>query len=292
MEFFLTCLINGILVGGIYALLGLGIVLVYKSTAIFNFAAGEMGVVSAFVVWSLMVYLQLPGWAAVLGGVAMGWLVGMAIERLALRRMIGQPIISAILATLALGILLRGLVITAWSADIVRFPTPVFPSETISFGTLSVSATLVSAFAVAMLCFAGFVIFFRRSGIGLAMRGVAESHQVAQSLGVKVTTVFALIWAIAGAVSAVGAVCVADRAALSVHAVPLVALSAFPGVLLGGLDSIPGVLVGCLIVGILENLSNGYLGVAFGDLTPWVVLMIVIIIRPQGLWGLKRIERV
>ncbi len=292
MELFFTCLINGILVGGVYALVGLGIVLIYKSTAIFNFAAGEMGVIGAFVVWSLMTYLEAPAWISVVVGVGVGWLVGMAVERLALRRMIGQPIISAILATLALAIFLKGLAITIWSANFVVFPTHIFPTATLNLGELKVSAALISAFVVAMLCFAGFVAFFRYSGMGLAMRGVAESHQISQSLGVKVTTVFALIWAIAGAVSAIGAIAVSDRTVLSVNEVPMFALAAFPGVLLGGLESIPGVLVGCLIVGVLENLSNGYLGVAYGGLTPWIVLMVVIIIRPHGLWGLKRIERI
>lgn len=292
MELFLSCFINGILVGGIYALVGLGIVLIYKSTSIFNFAAGEIGVVAAFVAWSAMAYLEVPGWAAVLIGVAVGFLVGMVVERLALRRMIGQPIISAILATIGLAVFLRGLVITIWSANIVSFPTPIFPAHTINLGPAKISAALLSSFVVSMIFFAGFVAFFRRSAVGLAMRGVAESHQVSRSLGVKVTTIFSLIWAIAGMVSALGAISVSDRSALSVHEVPQAALAAFPGVLLGGLDSIPGVLVGCLVVGVLENLSNGYLGVAFGDLTPWIVLMIVVIIRPQGLWGLERIERI
>ena len=124
------------------------------------------------------------------------------------------------------------------------------------------------------------------------MRGVAESHEVAHSLGVKITFVFAITWAIAGVVAALGTSFMGDKVALIVHELPGMALRAFPAVLLGGLDSVPGVLVGGLIVGVLENVSNAYIGVAFGDLTPWIIMMIVIIIRPEGLWGLKRIERI
>ena len=292
MEFFFSCLINGLLTGGVYSLLGLGIVLIYKSTHIFNFAIGEMGVIGAFTVWSIMTYMQIPIWIAVLAGIASGWLVGWAAERFALRRLIGQPIFSAIIATLALGILLKGLTITIWSANQVSFPTPIFPTETVNIWGINVSATLASAFTVAIFCFITFVIFFRKSAMGLAMRGVAESHMVSESLGVKVTTVFSLIWAIAGVVSVVGALCVASRTSLQVHELPGMALRAFPGVLLGGLDSIPGVLVGCIAISILENMSNAYIGVAYGDITPWLILMIVLLVRPAGLWGIKRIERI
>jgi branched-chain amino acid transport system permease protein len=292
MESFLSYTINGLLVGGVYALVGLGIVLIYKATHIFNFAVGQMALLGAFFTWSMMQWFGIPTSISIIVGMGGGWLLGMLTERLAMRRLIGQPLIAAIMATLALSVIFRGVVIAVWGASAVPFPKPIFPTESLHLGMVSTSATLVGSFLIAMLCFGAFVLFFRRSGTGLAMRGVAEDHQVSRSLGVRVTSVFSITWAIAGMVAAAAGICLADRLALSIGELPAIALKSFPAVLLGGLDSIPGVIVGGLIIGLVENLTGGYISAVLGQITPWILLMVVLMIRPEGLWGLKRIERI
>lgn len=284
--------VTGILVGGVYALIALGIVIIYKSTRVFNFAIGQMMVVGAFFCWSLMKWAGLPAWAGFVVAWPLSYLMGLLVERLVMRPLIGQPLIGAMMACLSLSVLLHGLVILIWSAYVTSFPTPIFPKKALTFGNVAVSGGLLGAFAIAIVAFCVFTLFFQRTKTGLTMRGTAEDHELAQSTGIRVTSVFALAWGIAGILCCLSGVVIADRLALGVTETSAIAFKVFPAILLGGLDSIPGVLVGGLVVGLTESLTAGFIDPVYAQITPYIILLIVLLIRPEGLWGLKRIERI
>jgi len=222
----------------------------------------------------------------------LSYLLGLLIERLAMRPLIGQPLIGAMMACLSLSVLLQGLVILVWSAYVTSFPSPIFPRKALTFSNVAVSGGLLGAFIIAILAFFIFAFFFQRTTTGLAMRGTAEDHELAQSTGIRVINVFALTWGIAGVLCCVSGVILADRLALGVTETSSIAFKVFPAVLLGGLDSIPGVLVGGLVVGLTESLTAGFIDPIYSQIAPYIILLIVLLIRPEGLWGLKRIERI
>lgn len=292
MDLALNCLINGILIGGIYALVGMSLVLIYKATSIFNFAMGQMAIFSAFITYSVMLFLKWPAWICVIVGVLAGGLLGLVVERIGLRRLIGQPLVAALISTLAISVLLRGVMVAIWSSNLISFPTPIFPHDQAAFGNIVVSYNLIGAFVIAAIAYVIFTIFFRKSGTGLEMRAVAEDHQIAQSLGVRVPKVFAATWFIGGLICAIGGILLSDKVALGINEIPAVAMKAFPAVLLGGLESVGGVAIGGIVIGLAENFSNAYISESFGEIAPWVIVVITLIIRPEGLFGLKRIERI
>ncbi|MBU2552649.1 MAG: branched-chain amino acid ABC transporter permease [Proteobacteria bacterium] len=292
LNLFLQFLINGLLVGGVYALLALGVVFIYRATQVFNFAVGDMVLFGAFVCWSFLVWAQWPVWAALLLALLVSFGLGLLIERLLMRPMIGQPLLSMIMATLGLSLFLRGVMSFIWSTSTVSYPHKLLPGQTLKFGGLFVSDELLWAFGVAILVFVVLSLFFQRGRIGYGMRATAEDHQVAQATGINVKNIFALTWSIAGLVAAIGGVLLASRVGLSVVSTPLVALKIFPAVLFGGLESILGAIVGGLLVGVLENLAGGLIDPKIAEITPYLILLLVLLIRPEGAFGLKRIERI
>jgi branched-chain amino acid transport system permease protein len=281
---------NGFMVGGIYALIALGIVLIYKSTSVFNFAIGQMMTFGAFFLWTCMELFQLPVWLSLVMAMIGGVLVGLLIERLTLRPLIGQPLLSAVLATLALSYFLNGLTIGIWGAYQQKL-REFLPGETVNIGGIVFSNDLLWSFIIAMAFFIILLVFYDRTKTGLLMRATAESHQVAQARGIKVRTIFSWSWALCGLVAAVSGMLLALRLGVS-QFIALVGLKAFPAVLFGGLESIPGAVVGGLTVGILENLAGGLIAPWLMEVTPYVILLLVLVVRPEGLFGEKRIERI
>ena len=291
MEALLQHSLTGLMMGGAYALMAMAIVLVYKSTSVFNFATGALMMIGAFICWSLLEW-GIPVWISVVIAAGASYLVGLLAERLALRPLIAQPIIAAIMATLALSILFHGLALLTWGPRTRAFATPIFPAGGLSIGPATVSGSLLGSFIIAVIMFGVLTFFFQRTHRGLSMRATAESHLLAQSQGIKVTSVFGLSWAIAAAVCAFAGISLADRLVLGATEIAAFAFTAFPAVLLGGLDSIPGAFIGGLIIGLAVGISSGYISPLFGHIVPYIILLIVLIIRPEGLWGLRRIERI
>ena len=294
MTSFLQYLLVGLTVGSIYSLVAVGIVLIYKSSGVFNFAQGEFLLISAYLCWTFMVPLQLPVWVAFLITFLCAALMGLMVERFCLRPMIGQPILAMIMVTLALTVFLRGGVLLGWGGYFEAYPT-IFSIEPIAYGGIVVTQEYLWAFVASMLIIVALVLFTKFTKAGLRMRAAAEDQQVARSMGVSVKTVFAMSWAIAGVVAVVGGFFLGNITGISLHLSAL-GMKALPVVLLGGLESIPGAVVAGLIVGILEAMAAGYIdplvGGGFAETLPFIVLIIVIIIRPHGLFGLERIERV
>ncbi|NWG17209.1 MAG: branched-chain amino acid ABC transporter permease [Chloroflexi bacterium] len=349
--------ITGLLVGGVYALIALGIVVINKASGVFNFAHGWMMLLGGLVFYTffssagvsllaagalalltVVMAVSMAGWSALreprnlliglavavvltllmalpgqewqyvralVGAITGAVLAGLAIERFTIRPLIGQPLFAMVLMTLAVSELLHGVTQLTWGS--VELPLQVFAwigdlgipqpirfdvRETLG-GIIIIRTELLFAFALALFAFVAFVLFFQFTNVGLSMRGAAEDQRLAQALGLRVRVVLAIAWAIAALLAMTGGVLQGGATSLSLN-MPLLALLAFPAVLLGGLESIGGALVGGLIIGLVQEWANLlFPGTQAGtELAPYVVLMAVLVVRPDGLFGQKRIERI
>ena len=294
MESILQSLISGVVVGSIYALIALGFVLIYKSTAVINFSQGELMIFGAYLCLTLVVGLKIPFWLAFFATLLASALLGFALERLFLRPMIGEPAISIIMLTIGLASFLKGVFHVFWGSETQVYPA-VFSVEPVRIGTIVISQVYLYSIAFAVVCLLLFNLYFRYTQSGIAMRAVANDQQAAQSMGISIKKVFAIAWAIAAIVAAVGGILIGNingvNASLSTFG-----LKVFPAVILGGLDSIPGAIVGGFTIGMLEALSGMYLDPLFEggskEVVPFVVLVAVLMVKPYGLFGTKEIEKV
>ena len=295
INFFLQLVINGLVVGSVYALVALGFVIIFKSTSVVNFAQGEFLLLGAYISLAVVGQYNVPFWIALIITLMFSVVLGMLIERLILRPMIGEPVISVIMVTLGLSSVLKAIVQGIWGTDTQPFPE-IFPSTPVQIGPLPVSqGYLYSVGCVAILLLL-FTLFFKYSRAGIAMRATAFSQQVAQSMGISVRRMFALAWAIAAVVSAIGGILLGGVRGGVDAALAAIGLKVIPVVILGGLDSIIGAIVGGLLVGVLENLAGGYLDPIFGggvkEVAPFVILVLILMIKPYGLFGKVHIDRV
>ncbi len=295
MEFFLQLVLNGLVIGSIYALVALGFVIIYKSSSILNFAQGEFLMMGAYVCVALVASYHLPLWAALLVTLAFFGAFGVVLERVLLRRMIGEPIISVIMLTLGLASVLKAIVQGIWGVETMPYPR-IFPSDPVMVGPLPVSQGYLWSRASVAVLLVLLSAFFKYTRAGIAMRATAFSQQVALSMGISVKRVFALTWSIAAVVSAIGGVLLGGIRGGVDGAFALFGLKVIPVVILGGLDSVLGAIVGGLIMGILENLSGGYLDPVFGggvkEVAPFIALVAILTVKPYGLFGKVKIERV
>ena len=294
MESVLQSLISGIVVGSIYALIALGFVLIYKSTAVINFAQGELLMFGAYLCLALVVVLKIPFWLAFVATLIAAALFGFLLERLFLRPMIGEPAISIIMLTIGLASLLKGIIHVIWGSETLVYPA-IFPAEPLRFGAIVVSQVYLYSVFFAVLCLVLFNLFFRYSSSGIAMRAVANDQQAAQSMGISIKKIFAIAWAIAAVVASVGGILIGNINGVN-SSLSSFGLKVFPAVILGGLDSIPGAILGGFIIGLLEALSGMYLDPIFEggskEVVPFVVLVVVLMIKPYGLFGTEEIEKI
>jgi branched-chain amino acid transport system permease protein len=296
--------VTGLLAGGPIALMALGLVLIFKSSYIFNFAQGQMMLMGTLFTWWLAVQVGLPLWAAIILALLFSALMGLVIERLALRPLSGQPLLTIILMTLALGQTLQGLALLLFggaqrnfpqlfsAADPYRIVTPLIYNERNI--TIILKQNLVWSFVVAILLVILVALYYQFTRTGLAMRATSEDHELAQGIGLRVNRIFGLSWAMAGVVATTGGILLATSSGLDLS-LSIVVLAAFPVVLLGGLDSIPGVIVGGLLIGLTQGVvsaSSVPVIRSSAEIMPYVVLLVVLLIRPEGLFGRKRVERI
>jgi branched-chain amino acid transport system permease protein len=293
-QFTLVLLINGVMIGLMYALIALGFVLIYKATDAINFAQGEFVMFAGFIAAGAAIAAGLSFWLSALLAVAGMVALGFGLERVVLRPLIGRPIIAVVMATIGLAAVLRGGAVLAFGAGTRDIAMPVGGAP-INLGLVLLSRVQLVGAAVSIVFLAVFSWFFLKSRVGIAMRAVADNQQVAMAMGINVERYFALAWAMAGVVSALGGVVWGAMLGVD-NQLALVGLKVFPVVILGGLDSILGAVVGGLIVGIVENVAAGYLDPYVGggtkDFAPYVLMIIALMIRPEGIFGRRRIERV
>ena len=296
MEFYLQLVISGLVLGSIYALVALGFAIIFKSTSVVNFAQGELMMFGAYFCFSMVVQYKVPWIWAFLITILFSIVLALVVERLILRPMIGEPVISIIMVTIGLSSVLRSIVTAIWGTQIQVYDPPLFPEATVNLIGIPTSQVYIWSFGLSAVLLALFAVFFKYSKAGVAMRATAFSNQVALSMGIPVKNIFALAWCIASVVSAIGGILIGSINGINVQ-LGHFGLKVFPAVILGGLDSIPGAAIGGLIVGVLENLSDGVLKTTLGlsgikEVAPYVFLVIILMIKPYGLFGKKEIERI
>jgi branched-chain amino acid transport system permease protein len=276
-----------------YSLIALGFVLVYKATDAINFAQGEFVMLAGFVA-AVALGDKVPVLAAVALAVAVMVVFSFALERVVLRPLLGRPIVAVIMATIGLGAILRGLPAITVGGQTRALSLPIGDTPFV-FGPIFLPPIQVLGVVVTLAFLGIFSWFFLKSRMGIAMRAVADNQQVAMAMGINVERYFALAWAMAGIVSALGGVIWGSMLGVDTQ-LSLVGLKVFPVVILGGLDSIVGAVVGGLIVGVVESLAAGYLDPYVGggtkDFAPYVLMIITLMFKPYGLFGTHRIERV
>lgn len=293
MDFFLQLLVSGIAVGGVYALIALGFVLIYKATSVINFATGEFMMTGAFIFYTLMVYAGFPAIPAFVGVMACAAVLGFLVERTILRHMLGQPTISIVMVTIGLSSILLGSAEMIWGAEFKSFPA-IFPRAPIIIGEIVIRSNIFYGFLISAAAVIAFSLLFKYAKAGLAMRATAADQMAAYSMGINVKSMFTLSWALGAIAAALGGIIIGNIG--GVHpTLGNIGLKIFPVVILGGLDSIAGAVLGGFIVGIVENLAGGYLDPIFRggvkDVAPFVVLVLILLFKPYGLFGKKEIER-
>ena len=294
MEFFIDLITNGLLVGLMYALVAVGFVLIYKATSIMNFAQGDLVMFAGYAAAVMLGLRGMPIWLMVLvlcvGMIALGFV----LERCILRPMVGQPLVSVIMVTIGLSFVLQGLVAIIWGAATRPLALPVRLAPYV-IGPVFISPINIVAAVIALVFLIAFGWFFTHSRLGVAMRAVADDQQASMVVGIRVSRVFALSWAIAGLAAAAGGIIWGNMLGASAL-LSLVGLKVFPVVILGGLDSLGGAIVGGLLMGAVESVAAGYLDPYVGggtkDFIPYVLMILVLFIKPYGIWGHEIIERV
>ena len=297
MSYFFQLVVSGIVVGSIYALSGLGFVLIYKSSRVLNIAHGQFIALGAFITYALTVWLHIPIYISFLLSAVITFLVAMSVERIFLRRLIGEPIISVIMVTIGLMSILDGLIyLTPFGTENFSFPE-FLPKAPIAIGGVSISWTQFVGVVITIILIAGFSWFFKKSTLGISMRAVSDDQMASMSIGISIPRVFGLAWAAAGLSAAAAGGIIANITGLNFDTLVSFGIIVFPVVILGGLDSIFGAVVAGIIVGLIQQFAAGYLDGLWGlfgtaDLVPWFILLIILLIKPHGLFGIHEIERV
>ncbi|MBC8198947.1 MAG: branched-chain amino acid ABC transporter permease [Desulfobacterales bacterium] len=294
MELFLMALTNGIMVGGIYALVAIGWVLIYKCSGVLNLAMGEMTLIGAYL--SLTFYsMGVPFLLALLISISIGFVLGILTERIFLDKLIGEPVLAVIMLTVGLSFLFRGSVELIWGTDTRVFDPPIFSLEPIMIGPVSISEVYLWSFIAAIILLIIFVCFFKYTRWGLAMQATADDEMAALSIGVSARFVYAVAWAIAFVAAGVGGTLLGNINGLNIS-VGYLGLLVLPAVVLGGLNSIPGAIVGGIAIGLLQNFTGVYLDRFFPgavkEVAPFVFMAVFLLFKPHGFWGWERIERV
>jgi len=294
MNEFLQLLLLGLLEGALYAMVAASIVLVYKSTHVVSLAHGQFMAFGALALWFALVNLHLPFVVAVVLALGFAGAVGWGVERFAMRPLIGQPLFAAFLTTFAVFLMMDGMFQLILKGESASFSS-YLPGGTVSVTGVPLPITQLLSFAVAIALFLGLGIFFRFTKSGLGMRATAEDHQLAQSTGVTVRSIFSLIWIISALVATVAGIALANVMDIY-YPLPYLGIKGLVVALVGGLESLPGALLAGLLLGMLENISAGYLDPLVGggvkEVASYVLLLLVLLVKPYGLLGLVRIERI
>ena len=292
MEFFLQLLVIGLSIGFLYALAALGFVMIFKSSSVLNFAHGELLATGAFLFLVLSAWAKVPIVVAFAATLAGSFALGFIVERLFLRPLIGEALIEVIMLTVGLAAMFKGLLLFIFGGDIHVYPKFLPKALNLNLGNIQIPSVYIATFIIGIIFLVLFGLFFKYSSQGIYMRSVADNQSAALSLGVHVRRVFALSWAIAALVCAMSGIVLGILNGISVHDLSTIGLKVFPVVILGGLDSIGGAIVGGVIIGLLESFTGGYISNSLKEILPYIVLILILMVRPYGLFGLVEIERV
>jgi branched-chain amino acid transport system permease protein len=292
MDFFIQLLIGGISIGFLYGLSAMGFVMIFKSSSVLNFAHGELLAIGAYFFLAFITWAKLPILIAFLLALTGCFLLGVMIERIFLRPLIGEPLIFVIMLTVGLAAMFKGLILLIWGGNLHTYPDFLPAILEMHWDFVRIPPVYSATLVIGTLFLLLFGLFFKFSAQGIYMRSVADNQRAALSLGVHVKRVFALSWAIAALVAGMSGIVLGIINGVNVHDLSGIGLKVFPVVILGGLDSIGGAIIGGIIIGLLETFTGGYLSPALRDVIPYIILVLILLFKPYGLFGLKEIERV
>jgi len=294
MMDFLNYFANGVLLGQLYALLSLGFVVIYRASKVFNFAQGELMLLGAYSLWTLVLGLELPLYVALPLAFVMAALYGWLIERLFFERLIGESVFSMVMVTIGLVILIRGVVLVVWGAGDRSFPA-ILPTTPIIVGDLILPTSLVIGAVITVIFTLGLSYFFNRTRVGLTLTAVAEEPTIALSLGISVHKAVVFAWMMGTAIATIGAIIFLSGRSLTVQTAD-VAFAALPVALLAGLESITGLMLANAVVGVVQSLVAAYvdplIGGSASSIVPFVFMLLILLVGPTGLFGWRHIERV
>lgn len=294
MTFFIQMVVTGIVVGSIYGLVALGFVLIYRASDVLNLANGEFVMIGAYIAITLITVFKLPFIVSMVITLILSAVIGVLVEKIVLGPLRNAPPISVIMATIGLSSLLAGAVHMIWGHKTRSFPQ-VFPSTPVNIGEVVIRPVYLWSFIIVMSLLIIFTLFFKYSKIGIAMRASADDQQAAMSMGISVKRVYAVTWIIAAVVAAVGGVLLGHINGVNAN-MSVIGLTVLPVVILGGLDSVVGAIIGGFIIGIIQNIAGGYLDPLIGgglkEVVPFIIVLLILMIKPHGLFGKQTIERV
>jgi branched-chain amino acid transport system permease protein len=295
---FLQLLFNGAALGARYALVALGFVIIYRATGVINFAQGGLVAIGAYLTYAFANGSGMPFALAVLLAVVCAALLGAALERVVLRRMVGQPVFAVIMITIGLLFIIEQAVTAIWGFDSLNLADP-WGVDTVKAGDIVLAVRDLWTLGIAAAILAGFFAFFRLSTLGVAMRATALDAEAALAQGISARRVFAISWGISAALAALAGVTLASGPAALSPTIGAIALLAFPAMIVGGMDSPVGAVAGGMIIGITQALTAGYqediapwLGDNFAAVMPYVVMIVILMVRPYGLFGTREVRRV
>jgi branched-chain amino acid transport system permease protein len=289
VEFF-QYVIGGLAVGSIYGLVALGFVLIFKATDVFNFAQGDLLMVGGYLLFTCLATFSLPMIPAILVALAMAAVMGVLLQVIVFRPMIGRPLLTVVMVTIALSLIIRSVMQIFYGPQERSLPARL-PSESFGFLGLRISTLDLIVMGITAVCVTAFALFFRRSKLGLEMRATAQSVEAAVLSGIDANKIFMLAFGIGTATAALGGVLMGNLQVVSPQLSAL-GLLAFPAAVLGGLTSIPGAVVGGLVIGVIQQLSIGYLSGAASNVVVYLLLLTILLVRPFGLFGRPTVERV
>lgn len=290
MEYFIQLVLSGVVVGAIYGLVAMGFAVIFKATGIVNFAQGEIAMVTAYTTWSLANLLGTGAIVTIVIAIVLGALFGLLCERLIMRAMLGEPVLSVVLVTIGLAVVLRALVTIIWGASPHKFEM-AGADTLVDLGGVAIRMSQLTVVGFLLLALAAFWFFLGHSRFGVAMRAVAADEKVARLMGISSARVQSVAWAAASALAGLAGAMFAVIYGLMPTIFEL-GLKAFPATVLGGFDSILGSGFSGLIIGVFENQVGGYLSSTLKEVSGFLLILVVLMVRPFGLFGEKRIERV
>jgi len=290
MRYALELVYSGVAIGAIYGLMAMAFAMTYRATGLLNFAQGELGMLVAYVAWSISTALGTSTWALLAGALGASVALGLVIERFVMRRMIGQPVFSAVLVTVGLGVIITSVVLMVWGGEQQRVEV-AYASAILEFGGLRMRASQLAVIVVLLLALAATHVFFRHSRFGIAMRAVAADQRTASLVGISVARMQAVAWAVSTLLAGLAGLFFAVTFELSPTIFAL-GLKAFPATVFGGIDAVIGSGASGILIGVFENLVGGYVAPLFKEIAGFLLILVILMVRPFGLFGEKDIERV
>lgn len=290
MRYALELIYSGVAIGAIYGLMAMAFALTYKATGLLNFAQGELGMLIAYISWSISVSMGTSTWALVGGAVVSSVVLGLLIERLIMRKMIGQPVFSAVLVTVGMGVIITSVVLMVWGGE-QQSVVAAHASDIIDVGGLRMRVSQMAVIVVLLVALAVTHVFFRYSRFGIAMRAVAADQRTASLMGISIARVQAVAWAVSSLLAGLAGLFFAVSFELSPTIFSL-GLKAFPATVFGGLDAVIGSGASGIFIGVFENLVGGYIAPLFKEIAGFLLILVILMVRPFGLFGQRDIERV